>query len=78
MRSTPTRRHGERGVTLVIMALTVFLTLGMAALAIDYGMVKSDIAEAQRAMDSAALAGASVYLNADPNLDHAQAAKDSA
>jgi Flp pilus assembly protein TadG len=77
MRTTPLR-HGERGVTLVVMALTIFLTLGMTALAIDYGMVKADIAEAQRAMDSAALAGASVYLNADPNLDHAQAAKDTA
>jgi hypothetical protein len=59
--------RNERGVTLALMALTVFLTLGMAALAIDYGMIKSAKAEAQRAMDSAALAGASAFLINDPN-----------
>jgi Flp pilus assembly protein TadG len=68
----------ERGVTLVLMALMVFLALGMSALAIDYGMVKSIKAEAQRAMDAAALAGASVYIISDPSLDHFQAAKDTA
>ena len=31
----------ERGVTLVLMALMLFLTLGMSALAIDYGMIKA-------------------------------------
>jgi hypothetical protein len=40
----------------------------MAAIAIDYGMIKSAKAEAQRAMDSAALAGASAYLISDPAL----------
>src|SRR6185312_16106947 len=62
-------RHGERGVTLVVMALMLTLALGMSALAIDYGMVKSAKAEAQRAMDAAALAGASAFLVSDPDVD---------
>jgi Flp pilus assembly protein TadG len=61
--------RGERGVTLALMAVTLFLTLGMAAIAIDYGMIKAAKAEAQRAMDSAALAGASAFLINDPNQD---------
>jgi hypothetical protein len=55
-------RMNERGVTLAIVALTLFLSLGMGAVAIDYGMVKSAEAEAQRAADAGALAGASVFL----------------
>jgi Flp pilus assembly protein TadG len=59
----------ERGVTLVMMALMLFLVLGMSALTIDYGMVKATKAEAQRAMDAAALAGASAFLIAAPTTD---------
>jgi putative Flp pilus-assembly TadE/G-like protein len=59
----------ERGVTLVLMALMLFLALGMSALAIDYGMIKAAKAEAQRAMDAAALAGASAFLIPDPDAD---------
>lgn len=66
--SKPARRD-ERGVTLVLMALMVFLALGMSALVIDYGMIKATKAEAQRAMDAAALAGASAFLIADPDAD---------
>jgi Flp pilus assembly protein TadG len=62
-------RHSERGVTLVVMALMLTLALGMSALAIDYGMIKSAKAEAQRAMDAAALAGASAFLVTDPEAD---------
>jgi hypothetical protein len=51
------------------MALTLFLALGMGALAIDYGMIKASKAEAQRAVDAAALAGASAFLIADPLID---------
>src|SRR5215216_6425292 len=60
---------GERGVTLVMMTLMLFLTLGMSALVVDYGMIKAAKAEAQRAMDAAALAGASAFLIADPDAD---------
>jgi len=48
------------------MALMLTLALSMSALAIDYGMVKSAKAEAQRAMDAAALAGASVFTEPFP------------
>lgn len=68
VRSRSARRI-ERGATLVMMALMLSLALGMSALAIDYGMIKSSKAEAQRAMDAAALAGASAFLIADPEAD---------
>ena len=68
-------RHGERGVTLVVMALMLTLALGMSALAIDYGMIKSAKAEAQRAMDAAALAGASAFLIPDPDIDKVDSAE---
>jgi Flp pilus assembly protein TadG len=67
--SSKSVRRGERGVTLVLMALMMFLILGMSALVVDYGMIKAAKAEAQRAMDAAALAGASAFLIADPAAD---------
>jgi Flp pilus assembly protein TadG len=70
--------RGERGVTLALMAVTLFLTLGMAAIAIDYGMIKAAKAEAQRAMDSAALAGASAFLINDPLQNKTTIATDRA
>jgi hypothetical protein len=68
----------ERGVTLVLMALMLFLALGMSALAIDYGMIKSAKAEGQRAMDAAALAGASAFLVTDPAADLSAIAQERA
>lgn len=69
----------ERGVTLVLMALMVFLAMGMSALAIDYGMIKAAKGEAQRAMDAAALAGASAFLDPeDPLIDKAVVAENRA
>lgn len=62
-------RRSERGVTLVMMALMLFLALGMSALVVDYGMIKASKAEAQRAMDAAALAGASAFVKSDPDID---------
>jgi hypothetical protein len=50
------------------MALMLFLAMGMSALAIDYGMIKAAKAEAQRAMDAAALAGASAFLDPEDPL----------
>jgi hypothetical protein len=52
-----------------MMALMLFLVLGMSAMVVDYGMIKSAKAEAQRAMDAAALAGASAFLINDPLAD---------
>jgi hypothetical protein len=68
--SSKSVRRGERGVTLVLMALMMFLILGMSALVVDYGMIKAAKAEAQRAMDAAALAGASAFLVPDPATDY--------
>ena len=68
----------ERGVALVLMVLFMALILGMAALTIDYGMVKSEKAEAQRAVDAASLAGASSLIVANPAFDKYQGAIDTA
>jgi hypothetical protein len=62
MAAIKSARRGERGVTLVMVAIMLFMFLGMGALAIDYGMIKSAKTEAQRAADAAALAGASAFL----------------
>ena len=69
MHSRESGRRRERGVTLVMMALLLFLALGMSALAVDYGMIKASKAEAQRAVDAAALSGASAFLISDPLID---------
>jgi Flp pilus assembly protein TadG len=68
----------ERGVALVLMVLFTALVLGLAALTIDYGMVKTEKAEAQRAVDAAALAGASSLIVANPAYDKYQGAIDTA
>ncbi|HJR17829.1 MAG TPA: pilus assembly protein TadG-related protein [Gemmatimonadales bacterium] len=78
LRRISSARLGERGVTLVMMALMMFLALGMSALAVDYGMIKSAKAEAQRAVDAAALAGASAFLIPDPTQDKVAIAEERA
>ena len=78
MRSSRRGVRGERGVTLVMMALMLFLAMGMSALAIDYGMIKAAKAEAQRAVDAAALAGASAFLIPDPEIAKAPIAEERA
>jgi hypothetical protein len=60
------------------MVLVMALVLGMAALTIDYGMVKSEKAEAQRVVDAAALAGASSLIVANPAFNKFQGALDTA
>src|SRR5687768_14777486 len=78
-RSSRSRRQlDERGVTLVMMALMLFLALGFSALAVDYGMIKASKAEAQRAVDAAALAGASAFLIPDPAIDKVPIAEERA
>ena len=74
MRASTTGRRGERGVTLVLMAVMLFLALGMSAMVVDYGMIKAAKAEAQRAMDAAALAGASVFLEPEDPLVNKESA----
>ncbi len=59
---TSTRRKNERGQTLVLVALAIVSLLGMAALAIDVVTLYVAHAEAQRAADSAAIAGAKMFV----------------
>ena len=54
--------RNERGVALAFVALLLFVLLGLAALAIDIGMLYGARTEAQRTADAAALAGASILL----------------
>jgi hypothetical protein len=69
-------RNNERGVTLAMMALLMFLTLGTSAMVIDYGMLKATKAEAQRAVDAAALAGAAAFKDIlDPAVNKADSAE---
>ena len=54
--------RGTRGVNLVLLAIFLVVMLGMAMLVLDLGMLQKARAEAQRAADAAALAGASAFL----------------
>ena len=63
-------RHGERGVTMVLVALAMIAIIAMAALSIDVITLYLAREEAQRAADAAALAAARVIsisgLTGDP------------
>lgn len=63
----------ERGATMVLVGLAVAGLLGMVALAVDVGMLFTARSEAQRAADSAALAGAMSLVEA-PGIE--ERAKD--
>jgi putative Flp pilus-assembly TadE/G-like protein len=56
------QRNGERGATLYIVAASLVILLGIAALAIDLASLYVAHNEAQRAADAAALAGAKVFV----------------
>jgi hypothetical protein len=55
-------RGGERGATLIMVALSLAVLLGISALAIDLAAFYVARNEAQRAADAAALAGAKVFV----------------
>lgn len=61
----------DRGVALIVVALGLAAFLGVAALALDMGMLYTTRTESQRVADGAALAGASQFIENpnDPNLD---------
>jgi Putative Flp pilus-assembly TadE/G-like len=52
----------QRGSTLVLAAIAMFMMLAMAALAIDVAVLYATRSEAQKAADAAALAGAKQYV----------------
>jgi Flp pilus assembly protein TadG len=64
-------RSSERGFTMALVTVALVAIIGMAALSIDIGTLYQAKAEAQRAADTAALAGARVIslsgVTADPN-----------
>ena len=65
MSATP-RWSGDRsGATLAMVAVFMLVLLAVASLAVDMAMGFASRAEAQRIADSAALAGASAYLDMD-------------
>ena len=54
--------HREKGATLVIVAATLMLLFGVAALAVDLSALRADIRSDQLATDAAATAGA-IHIN---------------
>jgi len=65
----------ERGSTLLLYTVAMVAMMGMAALAIDLGFLRKARAEAQRAADGAALAGASAFqedISAAAKIDSAR------
>lgn len=58
----------RRGATLVMVALSMVVVLGMGALAVDLAAAFAWRAEAQKIADSAALAGGSAYMDLPDDL----------
>src|ERR1043165_431631 len=56
-------KKGERGVTILIVAMSLLGLVTMAALAIDVASLYETRSEAQRAADAAALAGAKMFVS---------------
>lgn len=56
-------RSDQQGGVIVLVAVTMAAMAGLLALGIDVGMLATARSEAQRAADSAALAGASAFLD---------------
>jgi hypothetical protein len=68
------RLNGRRpGAVLVLVAVSLVGLVAVTALAIDIGMLYSARGEAQRTADAAALAGASAFIDFDPQLHPAEA-----
>lgn len=70
-RSGTLPRQGERGVTMILVALAMLSMLAMVALAIDVITLYSARSETQRVADSAALAAAKVLVDSGQLTDPA-------
>jgi hypothetical protein len=57
------RRTDHRGASLALVAVSLSALIGVGAIAIDLGMLLKARADAQRAAEAGALAGASVFLD---------------
>jgi hypothetical protein len=62
----------RRGVALAFVAVTLFVLTGVAALAVDLGMLMAARTEAQRVADGAALSGALSLLQSSADADRAR------
>jgi len=62
-------RHGERGQTILLVAMSIVSLLAMAALAIDVVTLYTARSEIQRAADAAALAGAKAFVDSGVTSD---------
>ena len=60
------RMRDQRGATLALVALGIFVMLGITALVVDVGMLLGRRTESQRVADAAALAGAASFIT-DPD-----------
>lgn len=63
----------RRGAVMPLVAICLVTLLSLVALSVDYGLLTSSRVDAQRAADAASLAGASVYLEATPDPNDAEA-----
>ena len=61
MRTIRQSLSDERGSVVVMLAVSLFAMLALAALAIDLASLRDSRAEAQRVADAVALAGASAF-----------------
>lgn len=68
-RTTKNARHGERGITMLLVAIAIVSMLAMVALSIDVITLYSAKSEAQRAADSAALAAAKMLVDMGVTAD---------
>ena len=62
-------KRNKQGQVLVLVALAIFVLLGLAALGIDAGYMYSVRHELQRCADAGALAGASAFRETGMNSD---------
>jgi hypothetical protein len=69
------RRSGERGQTIILVAVSLVSLLGMAALAIDVVTLYVARSEMQRAADAAALAGAKAFVDSGVTSDPTNATR---
>ena len=69
MRGWKARLKDERGAVLILVAGTMFVLLGFAALAVDVGFLMNARTEAQRTADAMALAAASAFIDDMPNAE---------
>ena len=63
----------EHGATLALVALGIFVLLGMVALVVDVGMLLGRRTESQRVADAAALAGAASFITDPDDADRPRA-----